>query len=269
MDTMGIVERIRAAVAELHDRIERLPFSAAVMTGRLNRDEYARLLGQLLHAHAALEAELDARPELACVYRRETMARADALRGDLAALGYGGRDTPLHAVAAPMPQARALAESFGRLARAEPWSLLGALYIFEGSRMGSMILYKALSRTLGVPAEPGRGLDYHMDGLPDRPKTWKKFREDLEAVPAGEPARDAIVTAAAETMGHVYRLYEALPVSAMGDAVSAVGAAPGVPGVPVAPPVELFAKARAGNPNAHSGHPHSGHPHAAAVGGRP
>ena len=51
-----------------------------------------------------------------------------------------------------------------RWAHESPASLLGALYVLEGSRMGSMILVKSLSRAWGVPAESGaRGR------LPPRP----------------------------------------------------------------------------------------------------
>jgi heme oxygenase len=202
---MGLVERIRAGVSATHERIERVPFSQALIAGRLGRDDYVEALSQLYHVHEALERELGAHPELEAVYRPESMARAGVLRGDLAALGAGGP----HPCGGP---AARLAGRFAEWSAAAPWSLLGALYIYEGSRMGSMMLHKPLARALGVESAPGRGLDYHLDGLAGRPAAWKRFRADLESLTLSPEDGDRLVAAAVETMDRTFDLYASLPV---------------------------------------------------------
>ena len=89
--------------------------------------------------------------------------------------------------------------------------VLGTAYIFEGSRMGSMFLVRALAKAFPVPMEPGQGLDYHLEGLATRRQDWARFRGQLDSLPLTESQQDDVLFAAIETMKSLHNLYEAVP----------------------------------------------------------
>jgi heme oxygenase len=152
--------------------------------------------------HEALEDELAAHAETRDFFTPD-MARTDALRGDLAALGADEVDIPLG-------ETLQLAELIRAWAAEAPWKLFGALYVFEGSRMGSMFLVRPVARALGVPVEPGQGIDYHLDGIERRPQTWAAFKTRLNQLPLTDRQWDEVVAAASQTMDGLHELYAAL-----------------------------------------------------------
>jgi len=198
---MNVLLRLRAATAELHQRIEKLPFAVAMIEGRLTRAEYVRALGQLFHVHAALEQGFEQQPDPSGLWH-PSMARCAALARDLAALG--GR-----APGRPGPAAAALAL---RLRDASPTARIGTLYVLEGSRMGSMVLVQPLARALGVPVAPDSGLDYHLEGMGGRPQMWARFKANLQVIPLTALEENAVVALAGATMQALHDLYAALPV---------------------------------------------------------
>ena len=200
---MSLTARLRATLRPTHDRLEELPLTRAMSDGRLPRPLYQRLLAELSHLHEPFEAELGRRPEWAGLYRPE-MARAGLLRRDRAALGPDPEQT------GPMPATRQLAEHVRLWGRDRPWALLGVLYVLEGSRMGSALMAGKLAGCLGVPCEPGRGLDYHLDGGAERPKRWQRFKADLDDAPLSPAQQDDVVAAASEAMDRIHELYAQL-----------------------------------------------------------
>jgi heme oxygenase len=198
---MDIAVSLRAATDEVHRRIEELPYAQAMVGGRLSRDGYTPLLAQLWHLHAALEAELSRRPELGGLYQ-PTMERAETILVDLAALGDAGPGEPTAATQRLVARIRDWATK-------SPWALIGCLYIFEGSRMGSMMMVRPLSASLNVSPEAGQGLDYHLDGAATRPQTWQRFKARLNALALTPEQCAAVVEGATATMNGLYDLYEA------------------------------------------------------------
>ena len=78
--------------------------------------------------------------------------------------------------------------------------------------MGSLFLAKSLARGLGVPAEPGCGLDYHLEGAAIRPRSWQSFKQQLDRIPFTTGQQTEIVDAAVATMQHLHGLYESCDV---------------------------------------------------------
>jgi heme oxygenase len=203
---MTLTDRLKHAIAANHARIESLPLTTAMVAGELPREAYLGLLSELEAVHEPLEAEFERHAAHVPVYR-PAMARAELLRRDRAALG----GDPL--AAEPLPETRGLVERVREWADATPWALLGVLYVFEGSRMGSMVLGRRLSASLGVPAAPGHGLDYHLDGAADRPRAWGRLKGELDALPLTPAQQGDVVAAAAETMDRLCAVYAALPAA--------------------------------------------------------
>jgi len=201
---MDLSSRLRAATHKLHEDIEGLPFARAMVSGRVSRRSYVDSLEQLLALHQTLEHELEQHDFLRVIYQPEQMARSAALRRDLAALGGAGDrclTAPLHSLS------RAL-RSWSLTA---PHRLLGALYIMEGSRMGSQFLARPLARALRVAPEPGRGLDYHLEGQDQRLQLWKQFKLTMNALPLREGEAAAVVAGAVLTMQCLHDLYACCP----------------------------------------------------------
>lgn len=196
---MSLCERLRRAISGEHASIEATPIAVAMMRGAIDPVTYADLLAQLHPVHAAFERHLDRLPALGLP--ADGFVRTPAIEADLDALGM---------IAAPAGvEAAALADALDRWADA-PAKLLGAAYVLEGSRMGGLVLARGLAAALGVPARPGHGLDYHLDGAADRPAAWKRIKAAMDALPLTPGEQDEAAAAAADLMALLRALYAAV-----------------------------------------------------------
>jgi heme oxygenase len=196
--------RLRQAIGAAHAAIEALPASRAMLEGRIRRQSYAVLLGQLWYVHGCLESRLTGDHPAAALFTPE-MSRAAVILRDLQVLGGG--------VGPVAGATRQMVDALTAEAERSPWTLLGALYVLEGSRMGSMVLARPLARALGVAMNPGCGLDYHLDGAADRPRTWGRFKASLAMLPLSEADQAAAVRGAAVTMDGLFAVYAEHPPS--------------------------------------------------------
>lgn len=196
---MLLTQRIRLALKELHARIENTPLAVRMQSGLLSRSEYVRLLKQLAWLHQGLEEELRRHADRYGVFRPEH-ARTPAIQADLAALESS-------ADGICRPPTRRLLELFADWSQNVPQALLGAFYVFEGSRMGSMLLLQPLAAGLGLPVEPGHGLDYHLAGLTDRARQWVQLKAQFDQLPLTPAEQECVIAAAVATMEKLLDLY--------------------------------------------------------------
>lgn len=196
--------RLREALSETHRVIENLPLAVALTDGTVTRETYVRLLEQLLHLHESLENALDRATALSSVFE-EGQRRAPTLRNDLAALGADPETR-----SPPVSETERLRLSFERWAERDPWRLAGALFVFEGSRMGSLFIGPAVAKALRLSNQPGSGVDYHLDGAAERPQAWKAFKTRLAETADRAGSGDAVIAGAVETMSGLTALYAAL-----------------------------------------------------------
>lgn len=158
-------EALRCGTRAAHDRVDAL-------FGRFDlarREDYA----DFLTAHAAallpLEAALDRSGLDRIIDDWPQRRRACLLRADLDELG----------VAIPETEAAALGE--------EPASLLGALYVLEGSRMGGRLLARSV----------GKGLPVRYLAAEQALAPWRHLLEMLERALPDAASRDAAARSAA------------------------------------------------------------------------
>jgi heme oxygenase len=206
---MSVADQIRQAIAPAHVAVEQTPFAQGMASGRISRTDYIAGLQQIAGLHEGMEAALIAAQgsaPVAAFFTPGTMCRGPVVRRDIAALG-GSEECELH------PTIMTLVEQFDAWVSAKPHALLGALYVMEGSRMGSMVLARSLSKGLQLEPRPGTGLDYHIEGIATRPTDWKKFRESLANWPWSETESVEIVNAATMTMDALVELYAAVPTT--------------------------------------------------------
>lgn len=203
---MTLPDRVRQLLGPTHAAIEQTDFARAMIGGTIDRAAYCRGMAQLAHLHGAVEEALAVHPEFAPLYRSADMSRTDAIACDLVALGHFP-DDPTDATAAQCAL-------ISQWSAASPWKLVGALYVLEGSRMGSMALVRPLSKALGVEVRPGTGLDYHLTGIATRPQTWQQFRGTLAALPLTDAQQAAVCDGGTATMDALHAMYAAFPVAA-------------------------------------------------------
>lgn len=199
---MLLPDKIRQAISSLHTEIEATPLAKEMLAGTISRSAYACWIVEMYRVHAALERALAGAPEQAAVFDPATMARSGLLLSDAGALGLTAPESG-HATVDQV------VTHLDRLAREEPWGLVGALYVLEGSRMGSLALIGPLARALGARPNPGAGLDYHLDGATERPRRWRAFREEVGRLAVSADQEEAIVGAAVFVMRALVAMYSA------------------------------------------------------------
>ncbi len=193
--------RLKSATADLHQEAESRPLQKQLAKGSIRRDLYAAYLGQLYLVHQALEAQIrkaSSRHRAFAAVVRDYHWREGQLQHDL---GHLGLDTGL---IAPEPATTAFMSRLDQAAQAEPVSLLGALYVLEGSTNGAKFIAAALRRAWGTQANGGLSyMDPHGDQ--QRPR-WAAFKQDMDAVGFSVAEEALIVEAAEETFRAITRI---------------------------------------------------------------
>mgnify|MGYP005846724215 CR=1 FL=1 len=207
---VSLPDQIRQAIAAAHIAVEATPLASALAHGTIGVGDYIVLLQELHHLHASLESSLVAaaldQPLIASIYHPEAMDRAGVILRDLAAFTAIPSEQPGQVI-------QRISTDFASWAVQKPWALLGALYVMEGSRMGSMMLARSLAKAFSRPAESGFGLDYHVQDMAGRPAAWKQFRKTLADLPFTLEQQGDIIQAAIATMNALVDLYASMAVS--------------------------------------------------------
>ncbi len=203
---MTLMEEVRNLIAVDHDRIEKTHFSVAMMASTISRSEYAFGLAQLWHLHHALEQSIDLVPELR-EYFSEEMRRTATIVRDLKCFGT---EIGEHAVLPATTTAIAMICSW---AESAPYALLGALYVLEGSRMGSLVIARPLAKALGIQPGTINGIEYHLEGAATTPARVRSLKENLNAKLDSESHQQQLREGAVKVMSLLLDVYQGIPVS--------------------------------------------------------
>ncbi len=200
--TPSVMDRLKAETRRAHDDTEAIPYSAALIARRLPVERFIGQLAAYRTIHGALEAALStsADPTVAAVWD-SAMAKAHLLDADLSHFGIDG---DLETSAAPLPT-RAAADAFADrimdLHESDPVSLLGFLYVLEGSTLGATILRGHLAAAYGL--EDGRGLAYQSPyGASPMPQ-WMAFKARMNEAVTDAATQDRVVAAAQEAFRRI------------------------------------------------------------------
>lgn len=190
MTTETVMDRLRTETRDLHDRAEGREFQGRLVKGAIDRDLYARWLGQMLLVHRALEAPLREAclgdPRFAAVQAEQY--QEPYLLADLIYLGF---DT---ATIEPLPATSRLIADIEKAAHDDPLQLLGFHYVMEGSNNGNRFIVRAIGPSLRIDRGSGaRYLDPYGD---EQPAKWKQFKQDMNAVGFERDQADRLVAAA-------------------------------------------------------------------------
>ncbi|MEZ6140605.1 MAG: biliverdin-producing heme oxygenase [Zavarzinella sp.] len=197
---MTVLAKLRAATGPIHQQIENLSFTQRMVAGAISKDEYLDLLQHLYHVHVAFEQHLDQLP-------------VDFVHGNIQRSHRVWSDLQFHGVDQLLPvheEINSWLVEMDQLATVSSAAWVGALYVFEGSRMGSRMLVGPLCQALQLPPEMGNGLDYHVENMHDRGQTFRQFMAALDNYPAKEEVATVIVEAAVKTFQLLYQLHLAM-----------------------------------------------------------
>ncbi len=204
---MTLPDRLRSAIADAHTAIEATPMAVAMIDGTVTREAYGDWLVDMHHLHGALEDALADCPLAVGLFDPVEMTRSRLIDRDRAVF-------PTDPLAVPHESITRLAAEFAEWRAVAPWKLIAPLYVLEGSRMGSMVLVRHLSRAFGIAPQAGAGLDYHLDGIATRPQKWGQFRAKLATVPLTTEQQADVCAAAVAVMEGLHERYSAVPAAA-------------------------------------------------------
>lgn len=200
-----VMARLRAATRGLHKSVEELPLFAALAAGELPLPCYVGLLRSLAIVYADLEAALRSATDAAVVaVWDERWRKLPPIQRDLA---YFARHNVAETPVAEL-RAQLVAQRIRQRAAADPRSLLGYLYVFEGSALGGTILRRQVAQSLGL--SPAAGLAYLSSSGTAVKARWQDFGARMNAAPIAVAEHERLVTAAREAFGGISRIIEAL-----------------------------------------------------------
>ena len=191
LDTCApLMERLRAETRGPHERVEAAVFSAAITHELISARAYVAQLHAWRAFIGALEHTLDARaqtdPLLGAIWRPDTQRKTLRLDADLAHLDPDATGTH------PLAQRSAFAYA-ASLTEASTLSLLGHLYVHEGSALGGLVLRRHLSRALGLDRD---GLSFHTGHGRETMAHWRAFTSRMNSALLSRDEQDAVIQAA-------------------------------------------------------------------------
>ena len=200
-----VMDRLRSETRPHHDRAEQSGFGTLVMDGGLQMEHYVAHLTAwrriLSHLETALRTSSD---QVVQAVWHEELAKAPALDADLDALSPGG----LHLNDATAKAVASFVSLIDDLKKHDPTSLLGILYVLEGSTMGGSVMKPRIADQLGL--EENRGLNYYGVYGNQVGVRFKAFRSSMADSANGSGAEDRIVEAAKSTFDGVSEILFAI-----------------------------------------------------------
>lgn len=207
----SVMDRLKIATQPLHDAAEQHPVQRALFKGRLPREAYVAMLGQLFLTHRALERSLrllcEKRPELRSIVE-DWQFQEPYLCEDLAFFGVAPETIE------PTPATAAILRTIELATLESPMALLGMHYVVEGSNNGSRYSAIAVRRAYGLT--PGQG-DRYLDpyGESQREK-WQAFKTAMNAAQFSSADVEALLFGASAMFDGIARISDDLqPLAAI------------------------------------------------------
>jgi heme oxygenase len=232
---------LRAETRALHEQLMGLPYFAALTSREGELTSYVGHLRAMAIVHGAMDREL---PRLAdhavvSVWRPE-LAATELLKRDHAF--FRARHIP--DIPRALDEALAVVANIRRRRVEDPASLLGYLYVLEGSRLGAPTLRALVARAFD-PEELGE-LAY-LTGEGGDEARWASFCARMIAVVDDEAVEARVVAAAREAFAGLVAMFGALhPVGETRFTIAAINPEAGAHAVPQ-DPREMSAALRVGD----------------------
>lgn len=187
---LTVMDTLRTCTQDLHTDAEGQDFQRSMGTGNVQREPYIKYLGQLYYMHKHISELLEQHKSNPAIHKVLKPYHQDltCVTNDLAYFDRGVGDEAM------LPSTKRINDHLTELAEGNPESLLGALYVLEGSTNGAKFLAKSMRKALGCPVERGASY-FDRYGEEQRPR-WMKFKEDMVACNFSEAQTNELVAAA-------------------------------------------------------------------------
>ncbi len=200
-----IMDLLKQETKDYHLKLESLPYFDALIEHTLPLECYVNQLRALSIIHGVLENELSnaEEPRLSAVWDDE-LRKLPLLERDLSFF----KPRIISDAKAPVEAALAMTEKI-RLRRIEsPITLLGYLYVFEGSTLGNNMHQPDILKTFHLSGLDGCGYySSYRDNVQDH---WRLFSATVNDTCDDGSLHDSIVSAAHEAFSGLEDLYTAL-----------------------------------------------------------
>ena len=207
--------RLRTATRPDHGDTEQTAYMTALLDGRLTRDQYAALIGQLHFVYDTLEDAADRMQgdEVASRFDLPVLRRRTALRADLAF--YYGPDWTSRV--RPNDATRRYCERLREVCFHWPAGFVAHHYTrYLGDLSGGQVIGARVARTYGLTGDDGVRF-YRFD---DRPKRLKDhYRDLLDAAPWDVAEQDRVIDEVrlayrlnADLAASLDRAYQIIPI---------------------------------------------------------
>ncbi len=210
--TLSFPQRLKAATAEEHRRVERSGVMVTLLRGRIERVAYLALLRNLHAIYAALEPALLRHAASAVVgpVVMPELFRTEALERDLQTLHHDA-DPPAGAL---RPATAAYVARLHELDAKRPELLVAHAYVrYLGDLSGGQQLRRIVGQALGLAGAAGTRF-YDFGDSARVSALALRFRAALEEVGARAHDADAIVAEAESAFGRHRQLFEQLAAAA-------------------------------------------------------
>ncbi len=188
---VGVMDALRESTKDMHNDTEGQDFQKQLGSGTVRQDRYVAYLGQLYLMHKHLgdlltrAASADSRVAAVLAPYHTDLS---AVTGDLEYFSVAPDSV------VPLASTAGLLSYMDELARRSPLSLLGFLYVLEGSTNGAKFMAKTLRAGMNLPED--RGASY-FDRYGDKQRErWSNFKETMNAQGFNQSEVDAIVVEA-------------------------------------------------------------------------
>jgi heme oxygenase len=174
--------RLRKATAAVHLRMHAHPGFSAAATGKITLPDYRLLLMRIYGFHRPLESRIvNEAAALKLAFNVSERVRWPSLVEDLVGLGFD-----VAAISATPLWTQSLRV-------ADKGSLLGALYVLEGSAMGGAQIAQSLSSIVGDA--DGQGRRFFLGHGNNRTVMWRSLLRELETITDIDQANLAVQAA--------------------------------------------------------------------------
>jgi len=201
----SIMTRFKEETKEYHAKLESLPYFNGLIKHQLPMECYVNQLRTLSVIHGVLESEIaDARDSRLSAIWDDQLRKLPLLRKDLAF--FKPRVIPDDNTATEA--ALAMTEKI-RLRKIEnPLTLLGYLYVFEGSTLGNSMHRPDITATYHLNGM--EGCHYYSSYQEEVRTHWNHFSHKVNSTVSDPGLYDAVIEAAHEAFAGLEVLYQAL-----------------------------------------------------------
>lgn len=202
---LTLMEELKAATFLPHARLQALPFFQALMACQLPLESYVGHLRSLSIVHGILEQALESSSDdrVASVWK-DDMRKLPLLQYDL-----GFFEPRIVAdVKDAVDAAIKIAERIRLRSIQEPVTLLGYLYVLEGSTLGAAVLRPQFARAFLLTGTDG--LSYLGSYGTEIHVRWKQYQQRMNAIQLSLEEREQIVQAAGGFFTQTQAIFQAL-----------------------------------------------------------